>query len=309
MSDCWESIRMALCGLEDVGVKELEPLARHTSFRIGGPARFWIEPGTIDALARAMALISNSGIPWIPIGGGTNILFADEGVYRGVVISTRALQSLKIEGNTVRADAGVPLSRLVARTVRAGLSGFAELAGIPGTSGGAIAGNAGVPGQDVFTHLHGLNLIESNGRLSWIPKEEIDYGYRRCLLPAGSVIGQVKWELPAAPMKSLMEIARAAVATRSSSQPLGYPSAGSVFKNPEGTSAGRLLDEAGLKGSRSGGAVISPSHANWIILDGPATAKDVLDLIERARHIILETNGIALETEIRIVRSGENESC
>ncbi len=302
MSPSLRLLEDSLRSVADTVIKRLEPLSLHTSFRLGGPSRLWVEPGTLTALAAVVKGTEASGIQWMVMGGGTNLLFPDSG-FDGVIISTIRLQRYSVSDRVIRAEAGVPLARIVTCSIRSGLAGLTELAGIPGTIGGAIAGNAGVQGHDVFTPLRRVELVDRDGTIRWIAADELDHGYRQGGIPSGSVVCAAEWAMEPDAPDMLRARARAALKERSEKQPSGEPSAGCVFKNPAGQSAGKLMDEAGLKGARVGGAVVSDTHANWIVLDGPATSKDVMRLIEFTRKRIHESTGILLETEIVLVRT------
>jgi len=291
----------SLESIEGLLVRGDEPLPLHTSFRLGGAARLWIEPSSVDQVSRALPVLS--AMRWTVLGAGTNVLY-DDGVFEGAVLCTRALQGCVVTGRELRASAGTPLGEAIRAATEAGLSGLERLWGIPGTVGGAVAGNAGAFGQETFDCLFKIRLVGPDGSVLSVSPTALKAGYRRGGIPAHHVVVEALWILqprePQAIKASMDEVAR----NRAASQPWGHPTAGCVFRNPPGTSAGRLIDQAGLKGARVGGAVVSPVHANFIVLDGPASAHDVLQLIRLVKSRVEKTFGVCLDTELSIIEGG-----
>ena len=271
----------------DGDVYPRESMARHTTYRIGGPARFFVRVGSLCALTRLVAVCEEQGVPWVVAGRGSNLLVADEG-FPGVVISLgRDFRTLRADEEVGRfyAGAGVMLSAVVQEAFQRSLAGFEFAVGTPGTVGGAIAMNAGSRGR---------GLVRRAG-------DEVAWGYRSCSLPRDEVV--VECELAAAKadpfyIRGKME---ANLAKRKKSQPLNEPSCGSVFRNPEGASAAALIEGLGLTGERSGGAQVSPTHANFIVNTGDATARDVRDLIELIQERVEKAHGIQLTPEVRFL--------
>jgi len=268
-----------------------EPLCRHTTFRIGGPAWCFFVPRERSAFVEAISRARAEGIPWFVLGGGSNVLFPDEG-FPGLVIATKGLRSLEPDGPRIFAEAGVPLPALVSR-------GFPALAGIPGTVGGAVVMNAGTRAGSISRHVLAVEVLGHDGLLHRIPAAECGFSYRssrlkRLHLP---VVG-VELAAPVDEGPSAAELLR----RRRGSQPVGLPSAGCVFRNPpDAPPAGWLIDRAGFKGARLGDALVSPVHANFICNLGRARASDVLSLIERIREGVRSLFGVLLEPEIEIV--------
>lgn len=266
-----------------------EPLSRHTTFRIGGPAWCYFLPGTKEAFVEAISRARREGIPWFVLGKGSNVLFPDRG-FPGLVVSTAALRGLEVGGGRIRAQAGVPLPRLVPL-------GYGELAGIPGTVGGAVAMNAGTRQGSIGRHVVAVEVLARDGGIRRIPGGECAFSYRSSrLLRLGLPVLEVELSSPRE------AVGAAGVLSRRRSQPRGLPSAGCVFRNPPGAPpAGWLIDRAGLKGLRLGDALVSPEHANFICNLGRATAAEVLGLMELVRERVRRLFGITLEPELRIV--------
>ena len=275
-----------------------EPLARYTSFRIGGPADYFVEPTSVAALERYFNVAKELDVEQKILGGGTNVLIPDDGV-RGMVVrlSSRTFGRVSVRGDRVLAPAGVKLSTLVARAAEEGLSGLEPLAGIPGTVGGAAKMNAGGRHGNIGDVVEFLVLKRYDGTSERLDAEEIEFGYRRSSIPAG-VITQVALRLRKASADGVASRTRSVFMEKKQTQPLGGKSAECVFKNPPGQSAGKLIDQAGLKGKRVGDAIVSERHANFILNVNNATARDVNALIERIRESVFEKFGVQLELEI-----------
>ena len=279
------------------------PLSRHTSLRIGGPADALVAPESRAELQRLLALCAAHDLPHRVLGGGFNTLVLDSGV-EGVVIQLHRFRALEeLPGGAVRAEAGVSHSQLTRFCVERGLSGLEFGAGIPGTIGGWTAMNAGVREREVRDATLEVEVMTPTGSaVRHLQQGSLRFVYRalRGLAPRSVILSTLFSVGLSTPERVKEEVARH-LSHRSSTQPLDVPSCGSVFKNPAGDFAGRLIEAAGLKGSRVGGAEISTVHANFIVNRGGALAADVLALIERARQAVRERFGVALEPEVRIV--------
>jgi UDP-N-acetylmuramate dehydrogenase len=275
-----------------------EPLDRHCSFKVGGEADAWFEPRDEAALAEALKVLRAEGVSYIVLGGGTNVLPGDKG-FRGAVIRLReSFSALGREGETmIRAGAGASLNALCEFAKREKLKGMAYAAGIPGTVGGAIACNAGTSVGDTSGIIYEIQVMNEEGLAYWVPKSRLAFSYRNTPLPEGSVVLAARLSLERGNDESL---ARDVIAMREATQPKGYPCAGSVFKNPKGDSAGRLIEEAGLKGAKIGGAEVSRVHANFIINKGNATAADIRKLMLKVQREVWKSLGVHLEPEIRV---------
>jgi UDP-N-acetylmuramate dehydrogenase len=282
------------------------PMARITSFRVGGPADLVVEAATPGELAAVIEYCRREGIPWLLVGRGTNLLVRDGGI-RGVVIRLgRGFQELKVWENKILAGAAVPLSRLAETAAAAGLSGLEFASGIPGSVGGAIFMNAGAYGGEIGQLIAEVSLYRPGAGFCRRTREELDFAYRRSRLQeSGEILLDAQFLLvpgEAAEIRAEMaELNR----RRKDKQPLEFPSAGSVFKRPPGEYAARLIEAAGLKGARIGDAQVAEKHAGFIINRGQATAREILALIDRVKEEVYQKSGIVLETEVRVV--GEDE--
>ena len=286
----------------DGDVYPSEPMARHTMYRIGGPARFYVQVASVGALKRLVTVCEESRVPWVAIGRGSNLLVADEG-YPGVVITLgRDFRICRYDedAHSFCVGAGVPLSSVVQEAFRRSLAGFEFAVGTPGTVGGAAVMNAGAYGGEIKQVLTKVEYIE-DGAVCSVEPEDSDLGYRfsRFAAPERIVLSA---EFSLSPddgmtkerMKDYSERRRA-------KQPLTYPSAGSTFKRPAGYYAGALIEQADLKGVSVGGAEVSTLHAGFIINKGGATSEDVKRLIELVQERVYENSGVTLETEVKFI--------
>ncbi|MEZ4600171.1 MAG: UDP-N-acetylmuramate dehydrogenase [Syntrophotaleaceae bacterium] len=279
-----------------------EPLAKHTTWRIGGPADLFLRPLDVADLVNALSLLRSHGTPWLAIGSGSNLLMRDGG-FRGAIIHLGHFRDAVFdESARVRAGAGLGLMRLIRLAVERGLGGLEPLAGIPGTVGGAVAMNAGAMGREIGSLVDSVLLAGADGIEEW-PADRLAFGYRRSTLPPGRVISGVKLQLQPGNRETLQQDVAVRLRHRRTAQGVGRPNAGSVFKNPPGESAWKLVDQAGMRGARAGQAQVSELHGNFIVNLGGATAEDVLTLIDLVRDRVEEMTGIRLETEVRIVGS------
>ncbi|HRY29084.1 MAG TPA: UDP-N-acetylmuramate dehydrogenase [Elusimicrobiota bacterium] len=290
------SLRTELASLAEL-VRENEPLARHSTFAIGGPADFYVEPKTLPELKKIVAWSNRHGLPLFPIGQGSNLLIGDKGV-RGVVVRLRGeFEEISFDGERVSAGAGAPLPSLAKACAQNGLAGAEPLAGIPGTVGGALMTNAGTPEGDIGSLVDEVEILENSGKPAVLAKKDIVFSYRRSDLP-GRLVLRARLKLRRGDKNDIMAAIQNQLNRRAKTQPLGSYNVGSIFKNPPGDFAARLVDAAGLKGLRVGGAAVSDKHANFIVNAGQATAEDVHRLIEKIRRTVQEKFGVLLETEI-----------
>ena len=285
-------------------VLEDEPMSRHTTFRIGGPADALFFPANADELSRALRIAEELDEPCFVMGNGSNLLVRDGGL-RGLVICVgEPMSAISVEGTTVRAQAGASLSRLAREALNAGLAGLVFASGIPGSVGGAVAMNAGAYGGEICNVLSRA-LVLDNGVAAWKSAEELHMGYRNSdVLRRGLIVLEAEFALSEGDRDALLAETNELARRRREKQPLNLPNAGSTFKRPEGHFAGALIQEAGLKGCRVGGAQVSELHAGFIVNAGGATARDVLDLIAHVRARVKETSGVDLEPEVRIIGEG-----
>jgi UDP-N-acetylmuramate dehydrogenase len=286
------------------GVSFDAPMAPYTTLQVGGAAEALFEAHNREDLGRLMGHLKSQGIPYLVVGWGSNLLVKDEGV-EGVVIMLRGMfETVEREGEDnplVGAGAGSGIPDLLRFCRTQGLGGLEFLAGIPGTLGGAVAMNAGAFGHEIGERVQTVQVMTPGGRLMQWERERLRFSYRSLAIDRGNVILYVRLRTdPEDPETVGARIGRY-LKHRKERQPLDYPSAGSVFKNPPGDHAGRLLEHAGLKGVRVGGAMISPKHANFIVNTGGATAADILELVRLAQTRVREKSGIQLEPEIHVV--------
>ena len=276
------------------------PLAPYTSFRIGGPATLLATPADREDLKRALAFAGSEGLPVHVLGGGSNTLVRDGG-FRGMAIYLNLFQALERRGDAVAAGAGVRASRLLAFCCRQGLAGLEFLSGVPGTVGGAVWGNAGAWGGATADVLATVELVTAAGEERTLWRREIPFRYRASGLPAGSVVTQAAFALAPGDATAIRRRISGYLVRRNVGQPVEFRSAGSIFKNPPGEYAGRLVERAGLKGTRIGNAMISAKHGNYIVNLGGARAADVLALVALAHERVRDAMGVDLELEIKVV--------
>ncbi|MBB3867983.1 UDP-N-acetylmuramate dehydrogenase [Geobacillus sp. NFOSA3] len=284
-------------------VKEMEPLSNHTTIKVGGPADVLIEPDSVENLKKTMAIIKKHEVPWRAIGRGSNLLVSDEGV-EGVVIKIgEGLDELHVDGETVTVGGGYSLVRLATLMSKQGLSGLEFAGGIPGSVGGAVYMNAGAHGSDMSQIVKRALILFPDGMMEWLTNEEMQFAYRTSVLQTKrrGICIAAELQLTSGNREEIVAKMRKNKDYRRETQPWDKPCAGSIFRNPLPQYAGKLIEEAGLKGYTIGGAKISEQHANFIVNTGKAKAKDVLDLIQFVKKTIHELHGIHLRTEVEII--------
>lgn len=298
-----ENLKECFCEITDSqNVREQEPMARHTTFRVGGPARFYICPGTPGEAAEVIRACNRAGVPWFILGNGSNLLVSDEG-YDGVVIQMyRGMNRIETEGSRIRAQAGALLSQIAAQALGAGLRGFEFAAGIPGTLGGAVTMNAGAYGGEMKQVLEEVTVLDREGNLKVIPAGELEMGYRTTIIKRENyVVVEALLRLEPGKQEEIRALMEELQERRSSKQPLNLPSAGSTFKRPEGYFAGKLIMDAGLRGYCIGGACVSEKHCGFIVNKGHATAAEIYRLIQEVQRIVEEKFGVRLEPEVKLL--------
>lgn len=278
-----------------------ELLARHTTWRIGGPARFFCRVRNEAGLSRVLAAAAAEGAPLALLGMGSNILAADAGFPGYVVRLDGDFLRITVDGELVEAGGGTSLGGVCAAAARAGLSGIEAISGIPSSIGGAVRINAGAYGGEIFDVLESVRLVARDGSASTLPASEIPHGYRWTrLCDTGEIVASARLRLVPASREKIAEATQKVAGKRRGALP-SEPNAGSVFKNPPGDHAGRLLEACGLKGTRVGGAEVSERHANVVVNRGGATAADVYALMERMRDAVLARFGITLSPEVEML--------
>jgi UDP-N-acetylmuramate dehydrogenase len=281
-------------------------LKRHTSFQIGGPADLFVEPDSVEDLAAALAAADELGVPVTVLGGGTNVLVADAGI-RGMVVhlgkAFAYIRELGADegGVDIEAGAATRFIRLAKDTVSRGLGGLEFAAGIPGSVGGAAQMNAGAFGGEISQTLTQMVYVTRDGKIVEKLRKDLQFSYRKLAFDAGAVITSTRFRLHRSPMAKLQQAVARVQEKRRRNQPVGYPNAGSIFKNPPGEYAGRLIEKAGLKGTTKGGAQVSAEHANFLVNLGTATAADVRGLMVLVQEEVWTRCGVWLEPEVRFL--------
>jgi len=277
------------------------PLKRFTSMRVGGPVDALLFPRTVAELRKLVRTAKQKSIPILILGKGTNLIVRDQGVRGWMISLTQGMQKIKTKGDVVEAGAGVSLQRLVQSSIQKGLTGLEPFFGIPGTVGGGLTMNAGAWGAELKDILLSLTLMTKDGDVVERPRSTLRFSYRRLSLPRGAIVLKGRFQLRKGNKKEILERVRSYSEMRKKVQPLDYPSAGSIFKNPKEGPAGKWIEEVGLKGYRVGQAMVSDLHANFILNLGNATADEVIHLMEWMGQKVHETKGISLVREVKVI--------
>lgn len=278
-----------------------EPMSRHTSFRIGGPADLFVSP-TEEQLVDLLSYCKKRGIPYTVFGNGSNVLVADEGIEGLVLVLGRAMGEISVKGCTMTAGAGAPLADLSRVALEHSLEGLAFTSGIPGTVGGAVYMNAGAYGGDMASVLSEVRILTKEGKICNLPASELALSYRHSkLMETEAILLSATFLLAQGEQEEIREEIRSHLKSRREKQPLEYPSAGSTFKRPEGYFAGKLIEDAGLRGYRVGDAAVSEKHCGFVVNLGAARASDVCQLMQEVRRIVEEKFGVTLAPEVRLV--------
>lgn len=283
-------------------VTENEPMQKHTTFRVGGPARYFVTPDHEEALAGTVRLCRERQMPYYILGNGSNLLVSDNG-YDGVMIClSPGFSDITAEAHTLTAGAGLLLSRIARAAWEQGLTGFEFAAGIPGTLGGATVMNAGAYDGEMKQVLTSVRVLTPEGEIQDLPAGELHLSYRHSCIPErGYIVLQAKLALTEGDKDKIQRRMEELSSMRKEKQPLEYPSAGSTFKRPEGYFAGKLIQDAGLKGYSVGGAQVSEKHSGFVINKGGATAADIRRLCRDVQEKVLALYGVRLETEIKML--------
>lgn len=287
--------------VRDDHILEKEPMKKHTTFRVGGPADVLIQPDT-EELKKVIRLCAQQGESCCVIGNGSNLLIGDKGI-RGLVIEILSVKdTLEIDGDTVRAGAGMLLSKIAMEAAKAGLSGMEFAAGIPGTIGGAVVMNAGAYGGEMKDILVSVTVLDAEGELRQIQAEDLNLGYRRSnIIENHYIVVEAVLKLKQGETSEILAQMDTLKQQRREKQPLEYPSAGSTFKRPEGYFAGKLIMDAGLRGYQVGGAMVSEKHCGFVVNAGDATAADIRRLMQDVSDIVQEKFGVTLEPEVKML--------
>lgn len=283
---------------ERVYVDEL--MSRHTTFRVGGPADFFVTPKAKEEVRDVIRICKEAGMPYYIIGNGSNLLVSDAG-YRGVIVQIcKEMNEVKVEGDLVKAQAGALLSGIAAKALGAELSGFEFASGIPGTIGGACVMNAGAYGGEMKDVLESVTALTGEGKIIELGRNELELGYRTSVIAKkGYIVLGAVLKLERGDGEKIKTYMDELKEKRVTKQPLEYPSAGSTFKRPEGYFAGKLIQDSGLKGFTVGGAQVSEKHSGFVINKGNATAADVMELIRQVTAKVKEDTGVTMEPEVK----------
>ncbi len=281
-----------------------EPMASHTTFRIGGPADYFVMPETVEEVAAVLKLCKEEDVPYFILGNGSNLLVGDKG-FRGVVIQLyKNFDGLQIDGTTVNAKSGAILIRVAKEAGKAGLTGLEFASGIPGTIGGAMVMNAGAYGGEMKDVVRAVTVLTKDGEIKTLTGDEMNFRYRGSVVEdEGYIVLEAVMELKMGNLEGIQARIDELSVQRKTKQPIEYPSAGSTFKRPEGYFAGKLIQDSGLRGYRVGGAQISEKHCGFVINAGGATAADVMQLMQDVSDKVNEQFGVTLEPEVK--RIGE----
>lgn len=287
-------------------VREHEPLSRHTSFRIGGPASVFVEPDHVEGVVKVLDWVRDENLPYFIMGQGTNILVSDQGVEAVVISTSRGLRAFEVNPPSIRSGSGVLLTKLCRLAEKAGLTGLEFAISIPGTLGGALVMNAGAHGGEMVEVVESVLVWDATLGVHRITADEAQFQYRqsRFMRTPWIALEAVLTLKPGDPIE-IRETMKHNMEYRKRSQPVGEPNAGSIFKNPLPRYAGQLIEQIGAKGWRVGDAMVSDLHANFIVNTGQATAHDVLMLMRRIRRTVYQETGIILKPEVRWIGPGE----
>ncbi|MEH7122954.1 UDP-N-acetylmuramate dehydrogenase [Bacillus sp. JJ1532] len=284
-------------------IKEQEPLANHTTMKIGGPANLFIEPSSVENIIKTVELLHEYKVGWTAIGRGSNLLISDLGIEGAVIKLGSGLSHMEINGSELKVGGGYSIVSLSTQISRKGLSGLEFASGIPGSVGGAVYMNAGAHGSDISNILTKAHILFEDGKVEWLSNEEMEFSYRTSVLQKkrpGIVIEAV-FQLQPGDKDKIFEEMQRNKDYRKETQPWNFPCAGSIFRNPLPNYAGKLIEDAGLKGFSIGGAKVSDMHGNFIVNTGNAKAADVLALIQHIKDEIYERFAIKIETEVEII--------
>lgn len=282
-------------------IKIDEKLSEYVNFKVGGPADILLIPNSKEQVIKSIKICKENNIPFYLIGNGSNILVRDGG-FRGVVLSLKNVKNIYVDGEKIEAECGVMLKEVSDKAIENSLTGFEFACGIPGTIGGAVFMNAGAYDGEISKLIESAEVIDENCNIIRLSREELDFGYRSSLvMKKGYTVLSAVFKLEKGQVKTIKELIEDLTNKRESKQPLEYPSAGSTFKRPTGYFAGKLIQDAGLKGYSIGGAAVSEKHSGFVINKGNATAKDITDLIKHIQDEVKKQFGVDLHPEVRII--------
>lgn len=281
---------------------ENENMANHTTFKCGGDASLYIAPNSTDELVKVLEVLRNENYPYMVIGNGSNLLVKDEGYDGAIVEVDKKIGEIDVRGEEIIVEAGAKLSKVATIAMENDLAGFEFAHGIPGNMGGAVVMNAGAYGGEMKDVLKWVKVVDQNGEIKTLENEELELGYRTSrVMKEKMIVLEACIKLELGVMGEIAEVMALLMSKRKASQPLEYPSAGSTFKRPEGYFAGKLVQDAGMKGYRVGDAMVSDKHSGFVINCGNATATEVIQVIKDVQAKVKEDFGVDLEPEVRII--------
>lgn len=288
--------------LEQEEILTQEPMKLHTTFKVGGPADVFVKPDSVEQIKQIMEAAREEQIPVYIMGNGSNLLVGDKG-YRGIIIQIyKNMNQISCEGNEIKAQAGALLSTIAKVALDQELGGFEFASGIPGTLGGAVTMNAGAYGGEMKQVLKSAVILTRDGEIKTLTVEDLKLGYRKSvIIDKDYIVLEAVLELVPAKKEEIQEKMNEYALARRTKQPLEYPSAGSTFKRPVGYFAGKLIDDAGLRGFSYGGAQVSEKHCGFVINRGDATARDIVTLMKMVNEKVMEKFGVALEPEVKMI--------
>lgn len=283
-------------------VKQEEPMSQHTTFKVGGNAEYFVAPDSIEGIKAVVEVCKKHKVPYYVCGNGSNLLVSDEG-FRGVILQIfHNLNECKMEKGKITVQAGMLLTKVAKLISQDGYTGMEFAIGIPGTIGGAVAMNAGAYGGEIKDVITKATVLNKEGQVLTLNKEELELGYRTSIITREEyIVLEAEFELEQGKQEEIKALCEKNSKARIEKQPLEFPSAGSTFKRPEGYFAGKLIMDAGLRGYTIGGAQVSEKHCGFIINKGNAKAKDVLDLIQYVQKKVMEEYQVTLETEVKML--------
>lgn len=286
--------------IEETRIYKEEPMKMHTTFRVGGNADYFVVPKTEEEVKNIVNLCKKEEMPYFVLGNGSNLLVGDKG-YRGVIIQIcKEMNRIEVQGDSLSVQAGALLAKVGSAALEAGLTGFEFASGIPGTMGGAVFMNAGAYGGEMKDVLAEVTVLDENGEVRILKKEELELGYRTSIVAKkGYVVLSARVELQSGDKEKIEARMQELKVQRTTKQPLEYPSAGSTFKRPEGYFAGKLIADSGLRGFRVGGAQVSEKHCGFVINKENATASDIVELMNQVIERVQKEFGVTLEPEVR----------
>lgn len=288
--------------IKGISVLEQEPMQKHTTFRIGGAAKYFAMPKNVDEIQTLISYCQNQNISYCVLGNGSNVLFTDAG-YDGMIIQIgSAMSEIRVDGTAVYVQAGAILAKVAKLAYEAGLTGMEFAAGIPGSIGGAIVMNAGAYGGEMKDIVASVDVLSTDGAFRKYTCDEMEFAYRHSIIDADKIVVGVELTLQKGDKTAILDRMNELAEARRNKQPLEYPSAGSTFKRPDGYFAAKLIDDSGLRGYRVGGAMVSEKHCGFVVNVEQASSADVLAVMQHVQDVVNEKYGVMLEPEVRIIQ-------